>query len=73
MANFDVNAWERLKIVKRLININPNAWYDIKCQINDLAPLLIWRPIGLEEYTDQELHKQLDRFYRMILYLIIMN
>lgn len=56
MANFDVNAWERLKIVKRLININPNAWYDIKCQINDLAPLLIWRPIGLEEYTDHDLN-----------------
>ena len=54
MANFDVNAWERLKIVKRLININPNAWYDIKCQINDLAPLLIWRPIGLDEYTDHD-------------------
>ena len=52
MPNFDVNAWERQKLVKRLISIDENAWYDIKCQINDLAPLLAWKPIGLEEYTD---------------------
>ena len=56
MANFDVNAWERLKIIQRLIKINEHAWYDIRCQINDLAPLLVWRPIGLEEYTDHDLN-----------------
>ena len=56
MANFDVNAWERQKLVKQLISIDENAWYDIKCQINDLAPLLAWKPIGLEEYTDHDLN-----------------
>ena len=56
VANFDVTAWESLSIVKRLIKKNKNAWYDIKCEINQIAPLLCWRPIGLEEFTDHDLN-----------------
>lgn len=56
MANFDINAWESLVLVKRLKEIDENAWYDIKYEINGLAPLLYWRPIGLEEYTDHDLN-----------------
>lgn len=56
MANFDRNAWESLSLVKRLKAKNDYAWNDIACEINELAPLLGWRPMGLEEYTDHDLN-----------------
>lgn len=54
--NFSPNSWESLKLVQKLIQIDAHAWYDIECQIDEIAPLLGWRPIGLEEYTDHDLN-----------------
>lgn len=56
MANFDVLAWESLSLVQRLIQKDEGAWYDIKCVIKEISPLLSWRPEGLEEYTDHDLN-----------------
>lgn len=56
MATFNVSAWESLSLVKRLKQKDENAWYDIKCVIEEISPLLSWRPEGLEEYTDHDLN-----------------
>ncbi|ODS36312.1 hypothetical protein BEH94_02845 [Candidatus Altiarchaeales archaeon WOR_SM1_SCG] len=64
MTAFDKVSWERLKIVKNLKDThNGNeTWYDISETAKHVSPILFWRPLGLEEYTDHDL----DHSYRII-------
>ncbi len=64
MSAFDRQSWERLKLVKSLLDKpeGAEAWYDISETAKHLAPILYWRPPGLEEFTDHDL----DHSYRIV-------
>lgn len=64
MSSFDKTTWERLRLVKELIEKQDGkeTWYDITEVAKHLAPILSWRPLGLEEFTDHDL----EHSYRII-------
>ena len=63
MSAFDRESWGRLKIVRALLDKpeGAEAWHDISETARHLAPILFWRPRGLEEFTDHDL----DHSYRI--------
>ena len=64
MASFSKQEWERLRLVKDLVagQDGQEAWYDVSETAKHLAPVLGWRPPGLEEFTDHDL----DHSYRIL-------